>query len=154
MTNIIKKDNARTATFGSVVDQLFQNNLNRFFDDDYWGFNGLASRNQAPVNIRETEKSFEIELMAPGLNKEDFQLQVSNGTLTISNESQQSTQSGGQQEGWLRREFKRQSFSRSFTLDDTVDADNISARYEGGVLYLSLPKKEQAQKISRKINVQ
>jgi len=154
MTNIIKKDNARTATFGSVVDQLFQNNLNRLFDDDYWGFNGLASRTQTPVNIRETENSFEVELIAPGLKKEDFQLQVSGGTLTISNESQQENQAGSAQEGWLRREFRKQSFSRSFTLDDTVDADKVTARYEGGILYLSLPKKEQARKISRRIDVQ
>src|ERR1700760_2421335 len=72
MTNIIKKDNAHPATFGSVVDQLFHNDLNRWFNDEFWGFHGLPNRG-VPVNIRETDKSYELELVAPGLVKEDFQ---------------------------------------------------------------------------------
>jgi len=55
MNNMIKKENGRQpATFGSVVDQIFQNNLSRFFDDEFWGFNGALNRNQIPVNIRKT----------------------------------------------------------------------------------------------------
>lgn len=76
MTNIIKKENAQPATFGNVVDQIFQNNLSRFFDDDSWGLSGLQTRNQVPVNIRETDKSCELEVIAPGLRKQDFQLNL------------------------------------------------------------------------------
>ena len=84
MNNIIKKTDNRPTTFGSVVDELFQNNLNRFFDDRTWGFNGLASESRVPVNIRETDTAYEVEVIAPGLKKEQFQLSYTGDTLTIS----------------------------------------------------------------------
>jgi len=154
MTNIIKKANAQPATFGSVVDQLFQNNLNRFFDDDFWGFNGLSARRQPALNIRETGEGYELELVAPGVKKEDIQLQVSGNMLTISYDHKEEKDQKDEKSSWLRREFSRQSFARTFTLDETVDVDKASARYENGVLYLTLPKKEQAQNPSRTIAVQ
>jgi HSP20 family protein len=154
MTNIIKKDNAQPATFGSVVDRLFQNNLNRLFDDDFFGFNGIASRESVPVNIRETEKTFELEVIAPGLRKEDFQLHLAGDLLTISFQQQQRKEEEGKNHSWLRQEYKKTAFSRSFSLDDTVDTTKATARYQDGVLHLSLPKKETAQKLSRTIAVQ
>ncbi len=90
MSNIISKENGlEPAGFGNVVDQIFQNNLSRFFEDDKQGFNGLLSRNQVPVNIRETDKSYEMEFMAPGLKKQDFQLNISGDTLMVSFEQKQ-----------------------------------------------------------------
>jgi len=154
MTNIIKKANAQPATFGSVVDQLFQNNLGRFFDDDFWGFNGLSAHRQPPLNIRETEEGYELELVAPGVKKEDIRLQVSGNMLTISYDHKDEKDQKDARNNWLRREFSRQSFTRSFTLDETVDIEKASARYEDGVLRLSLPRKEQAQNPSRTIAVQ
>ena len=158
MNNIIKRENGRQpATFGSVVDQIFQNNLNRFFDDDYWN-TGLTGRNQGlgnvPVNIRETDKSYEMELYAPGLTKSDFGLEVEGDLLTVSFESRQENKEENKKEAWFRQEYKIQSFTRSFSLGDIIDAAKISARYENGVLFLGLPKKEHAQKISRKVEIQ
>lgn len=90
MSNIIKRENGqKPATFGTVVDQIFQNNLNRFFDDEFWGFNGISKSpdlNPAPANIRETDKTYELELSAPGLQKQDFHLKLEGDTLTISAE--------------------------------------------------------------------
>ena len=154
MTNIIKKENAQPATFGSVVDQIFQNNLSRFFDDDSWGFNGLQARSQVPVNIRETDKSYELEVIAPGLKKQDFQLNMAGDLLTIAFIQKEENREENKNNRWLRQEYKQRAFSRSFTLDDTVDAAKATAIYEQGVLYLSLPKKESAQKVSRTIAVQ
>jgi HSP20 family protein len=159
MTNIVKRDNARRepATFGTVVDQVFQNSLNKFFNDDFWGADGTSSltRNQLPVNIRETDKSYEMEMVAPGFRKNDFRLNINGDMLTVSVEKKEETKEGeNNKEGWLRREYRMQSFSRSFTLDDSVDAAKISARYEDGLLHLTLPKKEGAQRISRTIDVQ
>jgi HSP20 family protein len=155
MTNIIKKENGHPATFGSVVDQLFQQNLNRWFDDEFWGFNGLQNRTQVPVNIREADKSYELELIAPGLSKQDFQLNFSGDKLTISFEHKEEKENKGEEGNrWLRKEYRKQSFTRTFNIDETVDADKATARYDNGILYLSLPKKEHAQKVSRTINVQ
>lgn len=155
MTNIIKKENGQApATFGSVVDQLFQNNLNRFFNDDFWGFNGITGRNQVPVNIRETDKSYEMEVIAPGVKKEDLKLNVVNDTLTVSFEHQEQNSQENKEESWMRNEYRLSSFTRSFNFDDTIDAGKITARYKDGILYVSLPKKEHAQRVSRAISIQ
>ncbi|WP_431218009.1 hypothetical protein ACQ86N_28630 [Puia sp. P3] len=72
MNNIIKKTDNRPTTFATVVDELFQNPLNRFFDDRSWGFNGLPSDSRVPVNILESDTSYEVEVIAPGLKKKIF----------------------------------------------------------------------------------
>jgi HSP20 family protein len=158
MNNIIKKENGQQpATFGTVLDQIFQNNLNRFFDDEFWGFNGLSKSSnltQVPVNILETDKTYELELSAPGLQKQDFHLNLEGDRLTISAEQTEENRNEDKNEGWVKREFKKGRFTRTFNLDDTVDAGKISAKYENGILYLSIPKKEHAQKVTRSIEIQ
>lgn len=155
MTNIIKKENSRQpATFGSVVDQIFQNNLSRFFDDSLWGFTGNMPANKVPVNIRETDNSFEMELIAPGIKKEEIQINVAGDTLTVSFENKFEGKEENNEEGWLQQEYRRQSFSRSFQLNDAIEAVNINARYENGILHLSLPKKEKAKRISKSVKVE
>jgi HSP20 family protein len=153
MTNIIKKANGRPATFGSVVDQLFQPNFDRLFDDRLWGFKGLNSSANVPVNIRETEAGYELELVAPGLKKEDFRLNYSDQTLTVSFEHRQE-ESKKESGNWIHREYLNQSFTRSFTMDNTVDPEKATARYENGVLLITLPKKEEAQRLTRTIQIQ
>jgi HSP20 family protein len=158
MNNIMKRENDRQpATFGSVVDQIFQNNLDRFFDDEFWGFNGISKSphsTQVPVNIRETDKTYELELSAPGFKKQDFHLDLDGDRLTISGVHNEENRKEDKNETWFRKEFKRGQFARTFNLDDTVDAGKISARYEDGILYLSIPKKEHAQKVTRSIEIQ
>ncbi len=154
MTNIIKKENAMPATFGSVVDRIFQNDLGRFFDDGFLGFNGFQAISQVPVNIRETDNSYEMEVVAPGLKKQDFQLNITGDLLTVSFGHKEENKEENKDSGWLRQEYKKQAFSRSFSLDNTVDAEKATARYEDGVLHLSLPKKENAKRLTRTISVQ
>jgi HSP20 family protein len=160
MANIMKRNNGNgtVATrnqmpLSGLVDSVFNNTLSRFFDDDFWGFNGIVSSAQVPVNIRETDKTYEMEVVAPGLRKEDFNVSISDNMLTVSFEHKQENKEENKSEGYLRQEYRMQSFSRSFTLDDTVDADKISAQYKDGVLHLSLPKKEGAQKITKSIEI-
>ena len=153
MNNIIKKTDNRPASFGSVVDELFQTNLNRFFDDRLWGFNGLNSETRVPVNIRETDTAYEVDVVAPGLKKEDFNLNVTGDTLTVSFDHREERNEGDGKK-WIRREFRSGSFSRSFTIDSTVDVNKAAARYENGVLSLTIPKKEEAKRVSRKIDIQ
>lgn len=155
MNNMIKRETGQQpATFGTVVDQIFQDNLNRFFDDEFWGINGKPNRSQVPVNIRESENSYEMELIAPGLRKQDFRLNISGDTLTVSFEHSEENNSEDADGKWLKREYKKQAFARSFNLDDTVDAGSIRARYEDGILRLQIPKKENAKTLSRSITIQ
>ena len=156
-TSIIKRNNGNTAlpsgTASNWVDQLFQSNLNRFFNDDFWGFSGVDQQVNVPVNLRETGQSYEMSLIAPGLRKEDFKLNVTDDLLTVSYEQKQEHNEESAQEGWLRKEYKMQSFSRSFNLDDSVDVNKITASYDNGVLHLSLPKKENARRITKTIEI-
>ena len=109
MNNIIKRENGRQpATFGSVVDQIFQNNLNRF-DDELWT-PGLSGRTRelgnVPVNIKETDKTFEMELYAPGLTKQDFHLNMEGDLLTISFNKKTENKQESKPESWVREEYK------------------------------------------------
>ncbi|THU41086.1 Hsp20/alpha crystallin family protein [Niastella caeni] len=155
MANIMKRENSRQpATFGSVVDQIFQNNLSRFFDDSFWGLNaGEIERAKVPVNLRETDATYEMELVAPGLRKEDFQLNVSGDILTVSFEEKNENKEMNKEEGWVRQEYRKHSFSRNFHLNDAIDANSINARYENGILYVTLPKNEKAKQVLKTIKV-
>jgi HSP20 family protein len=137
----------------SWVDQILQDNLSRFFNDDFFT-SGSKTNFQVPVNFRETDQSFEMELVAPGLKKEDFKINVSGDLLSVSYESAEEQNEKKENDEWLRREYAVQTFSRSFKLDDTVDMQHIRASYKDGILYLSLPKQEKARKISKSIEVQ
>lgn len=157
MNTLMKRTNGNgnlpAASFNGMVDRIFQDNLGRFFDDNFWGFNGLSRNVNVPVNIRETDKSFELELVAPGLKKEDFKVNLNGDTLTVSFEQQQQENQENKEEGWLRNEYRLSSFSRSFQLDDAIDASKITAQYKDGILHLQLLKKEGAQKVSRTIEI-
>jgi HSP20 family protein len=105
------------------------------------------------VNIKETGKTYEMEVVAPGLKKEDFNVSISDNMLTVSFDHKEENKEENQNEGYLRQEYRRQSFARSFSLDDTIDADKIKAHYSDGVLQVSVPKKEGAQKITKNIEI-
>ena len=123
--------------------------FSHFFDDDW--FNPDTSRWLARVpaaNIQEQDDAFRIELAVPGMHKEDFRVNVDNGTLTISSEKEERNEE--EEDQYTRREFSYRSFRRSFALPDTVKDDDIEAKYEDGVLRLTLPKKEEAQQAPRK----
>lgn len=156
-TSIIKRNNGSTSVparaLSGWVDQLLNENLNRFFHDDFWGFRSIDQQVNVPVNLRETDKTYEMSLVAPGLRKEDFKLNVTNDLLTVAYEHKEEQNQENKQEGWLRKEYRMQSFNRSFTLDDTVDVAKISASYDNGILHLTLPKKENVQRLSTTIEV-
>lgn len=92
------------------------------------------------ANIIENEKNYRIELAAPGLEKKDFKVEVNNGILSVSAEKEEEKKE--ERENYKRREFTYNSFCRSFTLPDNSLPDKIDAKYENGILRLSLPKKE------------
>ncbi len=155
MTKIIQRQhgNAPVVSFGNLVDHFFQNSLGRFFDDDLPSFRDAVRSGSVPVNVKETDKQYEVAVIAPGLKKEDFKIHVQNDRLTISFEHQEESSEEDKDKGWIRKEYRQQSFSRSFTLDDTVDAGKIDARYNDGILLLNLPKKEGTAPVSKTIEV-
>jgi HSP20 family protein len=153
MTNTIaKRQNGNpSVSFGNVVDNIFQNSLRRFFDDNFWEADSKLTYGNVPVNVRETEQQYELDVIAPGCRKEDFSINISDNILTVSFTSKQ--ESNEQKTGWVRNEYTLRSFSRSFTLDDTVDVNQVNASYSDGILHLALAKNEKAKKVSRNIQV-
>jgi HSP20 family protein len=93
------------------------------------------SAQRAAVNIFKTENSYEILVFAPGRFREHFHLDVKAGQLTVSYQPPD----GLPRTEWILREYSRGGFERTFNLDAAIDTDQISARYEDGVLRISLP---------------
>ena len=115
--------------------------MNDFFKPDWFG--GMDTFNRVPaVNIQENEKDFMLELAIPGFKKEDFNIEIDNDVLTISSEVKKGNET--KEENYTRREFSVSSFHRAFTLPETINEDGINAVYEGGILKLTLPKKDEA----------
>ena len=107
--------------------------------------------NFPPVNISETKDAYELELNVPGRNKEDFKITVDKNILTVSFDKKEESKDENKKQ--IKSEFNLQSFKRSFTLDEKVVSENIAAKYENGLLVLSLPKKEEVKAEAKQISV-
>jgi len=129
--------------------------LNNFFSDilnDLPAFAGQTYNGFPQVNIAETADAWHLELNAPGRGKEDFKVNVDNDLLTVSYDKKEDVKAEGIKT--IRREFNAQSFKRSFNLDSQVDAANVQAKYENGLLKLLLPKKAEAKQAAKDITIQ
>ena len=131
---------ARFNQLPNLFDQFFENDL---FD---WSTRNFSDTNTTlpSVNIKEGNESFEVEMAAPGLEKKDFKIELNGDVLTISSEKKVENETK-EDEKFTKREFSYQSFSRSFTLPNTVDEDKIKAKYDNGILSVFIPKKEEAK---------
>ena len=103
------------------------------------------------VNIKEENDKFVLEMAAPGMKKDDFQINLDNYQLTISSEKSEKNEE--KKDNYTRREFMYSTFSRSFTLPKTIDVDKIKADYKNGILTLTLPKKEEEAKLTKQIKI-
>jgi HSP20 family protein len=138
------------------------NSMPGLFDDFFtkdlfdWGSSNysMAGTTIPAVNVKETADTFEVEVAAPGMKKDDFKVELNNNVLTISSEKKHENEEKDG-ERFTRKEFSYQTFQRSFQLSrEAVDADNIQAKYENGVLRLLIPKREEVkQKPARLINI-
>jgi len=104
-----------------------------------------------PANILEEASSYLLELSAPGLEKSDFKVSLENNILTISTENKTETILADIKS--IRKEFSIKGFKRSFTIDEKIESENITAKYENGILKLTLPKKESAKPVSKSISI-
>jgi len=125
---------------------LFPSFKNDFFDEGFFWPNLISTGSDLldrgfkipPANISETKEEFRVDLSAPGLTRNDFKIEVEDGTLTISSEKKEESKN----DNYKRREFSYNSFTRSFQLPENVKEDKISAKYDNGMLHVSIPKKE------------
>lgn len=134
--NLIKRKDDEWFPSFAFVDQLLK-------PEWYNEMKNLKSHVPS-VNIKESEKDFQIELAAPGLAKEDFTIEVNENVLTISCEKEKKDEVVKEGGKYTRREFNYTQFKRAFTLPETIDESKINAVYNKGVLHLVLPKKEEA----------
>ncbi len=143
---LVKVNNNISRSIDGMMKELFNefpSTVAKTFREDVLSF--------PPVNIVEKEAQYFVELAAPGLEKKDFNLKLEANILTISAEKkEQSTEENSKS---IRREFSYRAFRRSFTLDEKIDAENITAKYENGILKLELPKKEIYKTGAKEINI-
>lgn len=121
----------------SYMDEIFNDS---FFNN----FMSTRSTTTPAVNIIEEDKEFRIDVAAPGLTKKDFKIDLNDDVLTISSERKEENEVT--KDRYMRREFSYNSFSRSFTLPETIEQDKIKAEHGEGILKIHLPKKEEVVK--------
>lgn len=135
-------------TFNSLFEDIFQNLPNTISGNEW---NGRFNNEFAPVNIRETGEAFTLDVVAPGMDKQDFKLNLEKNLLTISAEKK--IEQKEEQEKIVKREFSFRSFSRSFKIDESIDTGSITAKYENGILQITLPKKEEVKLVPKEISI-
>jgi HSP20 family protein len=117
--------------------------------EDFWNSENIFERSLfrkdslPAVNIKETDGGFDVEVAAPGYQKKDFKIDIQNGVLHISAET--SDEKSEENENYTRKEFSYSSFNRSFSLPENVKEENVTAKYEKGLLLLKLEKAAKAQ---------
>ncbi len=125
-------------TFDNVFDEFLSN----------WPKENWAT---PAVNVHENNDAFHLELVAPGLKKDDFKISYEKGLLTVSFEKKEEAEQNDYKTH--RKEFTAASFKRSFNVDEKIDVENIQAKYEDGVLKLLLPKKEEVKVAPKEIAI-
>lgn len=144
---LVKTNNPFAKSFDGLMNELFNElpaTFGKTVKQDIFGF--------PPVNIVEKNDHYHLQVAAPGFDKSDFNIKLEGETLTISAEKKEETKS--ETDKVIRKEFSSKAFKRSFTLDEKIDAANISAKYENGILHVGLPKKEEVKAVTKEINIQ
>lgn len=133
-----KTHNGFTKSFDGLLHELFSEmpaTIGKTMREDVFSF--------PPVNITEKTDSYQLDVAAPGWDKADFSIKLDGKILTISAEKKQEMKE--EADKIIRREFTYKGFKRSFTLDDKIDAGSIVAKYENGILKLTLAKREDVK---------
>lgn len=140
LISFVPTSGRKTATAPSI-ESMF----NEFFNHDFpVSFRNGAVQNSPAVNVVESQDAYRLEVAAPGLAKEDFEVKVDKDLLTISAKKSATTEEN-KGEKYTRTEFSFVEFNRSFHLPETIDANSIKASYDSGVLNVILEKKPEAK---------
>ena len=136
--------------------------LNRWFNnddfDDIFNFNDnwmpKMSVAAPAINVKETDKEYDVEVAAPGASKEDFNVNLDNdGNLVIKMEHKDEKKDENKKTHYLRREFASCNYQQALTLPEDVDRNGINAKVENGVLHITLPRTAKAEKETKRIEV-
>jgi HSP20 family protein len=115
----------------------------------HWGMNFMDPFSTPPANVLEKDDKYELHLFAPGYKKKDFLIALIDQKISIS-AKKEALESG---ENWKRKEYIPRGFDRQFELNDKIDRSNIIAKYENGVLMVSLPKMEGFETLREEIKI-
>jgi HSP20 family protein len=143
----VKTSNPLAKSFDGLMNELFNelpSTFGKTMREDVLSF--------PPVNIVEKNNFYHLQVSAPGFEKDDFNVKLEGNILIVSAEKKDEVKS--ETEKVIRKEFSAKSFKRTFSLDEKIDASNISAKYENGILYVGLPKKEEIKAVAKEINIQ
>lgn len=119
-----------------------------FFNDNLFFSNFLTKDTFPAINVKENDNAFELEVVAPGIKKDGFKLEIADEVMTISGEAENTEEK--ETKKYYRKEYNFESFSRQFALPDSIDADKVEATYTDGVLRINLPKIEKEVKNKKK----
>ena len=133
----------KNSWFPTVFDELMNSN-----------FTPRTSTTMPAINVKEDEKAYTMELAAPGIKKEFCRVSLNEeGNLCIAIESKTEHTEEDKKQHYLRREFSYANYQRNYTLPEDVVKDQIAARVENGILTVTLPKQEKAEKVSKDIEI-
>ena len=140
-----------------MVPSIYGENMfDDFFDGSFFGGHsplfGKNSKNLMKTDVRETENSYELDVDLPGFKKDEVNVDLKDGYLTISAERNSESEKKDDKGNFVRRERSYGSFSRSFDVS-SVKTDDITGEYKDGVLTLTMPKKEENVPTSRRIDI-
>ena len=147
MTHVKFNNRKYDRSLNSLFDEFF-NNLPGVVNE---GYNSLTKQGYVPVNIKEVDDVYSVEVIAPGFEKTDFKVNLDNNLLTISAEKKDEVKN--ENEKLIKREYSYRSFKRSFTIDEKIDATATEASYVNGVLRLNLPKKKEVKESAKEITI-
>jgi len=142
--SLLKKNEGGYFSFKPFVSDFFKNeriSLSKMFNGE----------DLPAVNISENEKSYEIEVAAPGMKKDDFKVKVENGMLVITGEKKEDKEEI--KKNYTRQEHYYNTFSRSFSLPDNASEDDVKATYDSGMLRIWIAKREGVAAKSKEIAV-
>ena len=128
--------------FGENLFDEFDNWMDASFHDVDKALSGKHAKNMMKTDVKETEKGYEVDIDLPGFKKDEIQLELNDGYLTISAEKGLDKDEEDEKKHYLRRERYAGSMSRSFYIGEGITEEDIHAKYEYGILKLSIPKEQ------------
>ncbi|MBT8266837.1 MAG: Hsp20/alpha crystallin family protein [Bacteroidia bacterium] len=132
--SLVKFNKKRRPWFPSEISNFFGDD--DFYNDRFWQ---KHVQDEPAMNIKETDTEYQVELAAPGLKKEDFEISIDNGLLKI--KAEKATETEEKEDNFTRKEFNYSAFSRSLSLPENVKEEDIKVTYKDGILKFNLVKK-------------